>query len=277
MMMAILKGFRKRLDYDSWLTGNAERLKLDRPRIGRAEWVAPIAEAPNGLRPPVSTTDPDARLFRKGAGKEAELCHMGHLMTENWTDSSSTLGSLRPMVQLNAPLPSTWSMTMAKRAAQWGPTRTMTNRRSAIDARTTRHPGYRISMIKRKQIEEPFGWLKTVGGLRKTRHRGRDLVEWFFVLTATAYNLIRIPTILAAAGWVCLEHGKWPIYEQIFGRYMSRRRYQNTIPWFAAIQTMEILASNDGFSASRSANMTVSWRRSAASCAFGSISAVAEA
>ena len=67
------------------------------------------------------------------------------------------------------------------------------NRRSAIDARTTRHPGYRISTIKRKQIEEAFGWMKTVGGLRKTRHRGRALVEWFFVLTATAYNLVRIP------------------------------------------------------------------------------------
>jgi IS5 family transposase len=68
-----------------------------------------------------------------------------------------------------------------------------TNRRSAIDLRTTRHPGYRISTIKRKRIEEPFGWMKTVGGLRKTRHRGRGLVEWFFVLTATAYNLIRMP------------------------------------------------------------------------------------
>jgi hypothetical protein len=75
-----------------------------------------------------------------------------------------------------------------------------TNRRSAIDARTTRRPDYRVSMIKRKQIEEPFGWLKTVGRLRKTRHRGRDLIEWFFVLTATAYNLIRIPTSLATAG-----------------------------------------------------------------------------
>jgi hypothetical protein len=75
-----------------------------------------------------------------------------------------------------------------------------TNRRSAIDARTTRHPGYRISTIKRKRIEEPFGWMKTVGGLRKTRHRGRGLVEWFFVLTATAYNLIRIPKIVAASG-----------------------------------------------------------------------------
>jgi hypothetical protein len=74
------------------------------------------------------------------------------------------------------------------------------NRRSAIDSRTTRHPGYRISTIKRKQIEEAFGWMKTVGGLRKTRHCGRDLVEWFFVLTATAYNLVRIPKILNAAG-----------------------------------------------------------------------------
>jgi len=73
-----------------------------------------------------------------------------------------------------------------------------TNRRSAIDARTTRHPGYRTSTIKRKRIEEPFGWMKTVGGLRKTRHRGRGLVEWFFFLTAAAYNLIRIPKILAA-------------------------------------------------------------------------------
>jgi hypothetical protein len=63
---------------------------------------------------------------------------------------------------------------------------------------TTRHHGYRISTIKRKRIEEPFGWMKTVGGLRKTRHCGRDLVQWFFVLTAAAYNLIRIPKILAA-------------------------------------------------------------------------------
>ena len=75
-----------------------------------------------------------------------------------------------------------------------------TRRRSAIDARTTRHAGYKVSQIKRKRIEEPFGWMKTVGVMRKTRHRGRELVEWFFVLTASAYNLIRIPKILAAAG-----------------------------------------------------------------------------
>ena len=73
-------------------------------------------------------------------------------------------------------------------------------RRLAIDPRTTRHSGYRISTVKRKRIEEPFGWIKTVGGLRKTRHCGRALVEWFFVLTAAAYNLIRIPKILAETG-----------------------------------------------------------------------------
>ena len=73
-------------------------------------------------------------------------------------------------------------------------------RRSAIDARTTRHPGYRTSQISRKRIEEPFGWMKTVGVMRKTRHCGRKLVEWFFVLTAAAYNLVRIRNILAAVG-----------------------------------------------------------------------------
>jgi Transposase DDE domain len=72
-----------------------------------------------------------------------------------------------------------------------------TNRRSGIDGRTTL--GYRVSTIKRKRIEEPFRWIKTVGGLRKTRHRGRGLVAWFFVLTAATYNLIRIPKLLAAA------------------------------------------------------------------------------
>jgi hypothetical protein len=72
-----------------------------------------------------------------------------------------------------------------------------TNRRSAIDARTTRHPGYRISTVKRKRIEEPFGWIKTVGGLRKPPHRGRVPIEWFF---AAACNLVRIPMIPAAMG-----------------------------------------------------------------------------
>ena len=72
------------------------------------------------------------------------------------------------------------------------------NRRSAIDGRTTRHPGYAVSLRIRKRIEEVFGWIKGAG-LRKTRHRGTARVGWMFTLTATAYNLIRLPKLLAAA------------------------------------------------------------------------------
>jgi transposase len=169
-----------------------------------------------------STTDPDARLFRKGAGKEAKLCHMGHLLTENrnglivdarLTEANGTAerATALEMIEDNAKPGSTvggdknydtadFVAGCRERGCTPHVSQNDTNRRSAIDARTTRHPGYRISMIKRKQIEEPFGWMKTTGGLRKTRHRGRDLVEWFFVLTATAYNLVRIPKLLAAMG-----------------------------------------------------------------------------
>ena len=167
-----------------------------------------------------STTDPDARLFRKGAGKEAKLCHMGHLMTEN---RNGLIVDAR-LTEANGTAERTTALDMIEDNVKPGSTvggdknydtadfvagcrecrctphvsQNNTNRRSAIDARTTRHPGYRISTIKRKRIEEPFGWMKTIGGLRKTRHRGRALVEWFFVLTAAAYNLIRIPKLLAA-------------------------------------------------------------------------------
>jgi len=169
-----------------------------------------------------STTDPDARLFRKGAGKEAKLCHMGHLMTEN---RNGLIVDAR-LTEANGTAERTTALDMIEDNAKPGSTvggdknydtadfvagcrerrctphvsQHDTNRRAAIDGPTTRHPGYRISMIKRKQIEEPFGWMKTVGGMRKTRHRGRGLVEWLFVLTAAAYNLIRIPKIIVATG-----------------------------------------------------------------------------
>src|SRR6266852_1469058 len=169
-----------------------------------------------------STTDPDARLFRKGAGKEAKLCHMGHLMMENrnglivdarLTEANGTAerSTALDMIEDNARPGSTvggdknydtadFVAGCRERGCTPHVSQNNANRRSAIDARTTRHPGYRISTIKRKRIEEPFGWMKTVRGLRKTRHRGRGLVEWFFVLTAVAYNLVRVPKLLAATG-----------------------------------------------------------------------------
>ncbi len=72
-------------------------------------------------------------------------------------------------------------------------------RRSAIDRRTTRHAGYAQSQKIRKRIEEGFGWIKTVGGQRKTRFRGKDRIGWAFVFTAAAYNLVRLPKLTGAA------------------------------------------------------------------------------
>ena len=71
-------------------------------------------------------------------------------------------------------------------------------RRSAIDGRTTRHPGYAISQQKRKLVEQGFGWMKTVGGVRKLRHRGGPLVTWIFTFTAAAYNIVRMRRLLPA-------------------------------------------------------------------------------
>ena len=70
---------------------------------------------------------------------------------------------------------------------------------SAIDGRTTRHEGYQVSQRKRKRIEEVFGWMKTVGTLRKTRHRGLQTVRWVFTFTAAAYNLVRMRNLMSPA------------------------------------------------------------------------------
>jgi transposase len=169
-----------------------------------------------------STADPDARLFRKGEGKEAKLCHMGHLMTENRngliidarvTEANGTAERETALetIEDNARPGSTvggdknydtaeFVAGCRERGCTPHVAQNDTNRRSAIDRRTARHPGYAVSQSKRRRLEECFGWIKTVGGLRKTRHRGRAPVEWLFVLTAAAYNLVRIPKLLAATG-----------------------------------------------------------------------------
>ncbi|MGH2819680.1 MAG: IS5 family transposase [Actinomycetota bacterium] len=169
-----------------------------------------------------STTDPDARLFRKGRGKEAKLCHLGHLLMENRnglivdalvTEASGTaerdaaeamLGRQtgRHRATLGADkaydtagfVADLRTLNITPHVAQ-----NTSGRRSAIDARTTRHPGYAASQRIRKRIEESFGWIKTVGGLRKTRHRGTARVGWMFTLTAAACNLVRLPKLLRAA------------------------------------------------------------------------------
>jgi len=170
----------------------------------------------------VSTTDPDARLFRKGRGQEAKLCHMGHLLMENrhglivdalvseatgTAERDAALTMLerqggRHRVTLGADKAYDAADFVADlRAVHVTPhvAQNTSGRRSAIDGRTTRHPGYAVSQRVRKRIEESFGWIKTTAGLRKTRHRGTARVGWMFTLTAAACNLVRLPKLLEAA------------------------------------------------------------------------------
>jgi transposase len=168
-----------------------------------------------------STTDPDARLYRKGRGKEAKLSFMGHALMENRnglivgavatraSGHAERLAAIE-LIEPHAERPQAITLggdkgydakdfvaelrdrTVTPHVAQ-----NDTGRRSAIDRRTTRHPGYDVSMRIRKRIEEAFGWAKTIAGLRKMRHRGLPKVDWQFVLAMTAYNLVRLPKLLA--------------------------------------------------------------------------------
>ena len=166
-----------------------------------------------------STTDPEARLARKGSGKEAKLCYAGHVQMDNRhglvvnTRLTPAGGSAEPQAALAmaAQIVGQRRVTLGAdkaydqkelvrelRAHQVTP-HVARKVHSAIDHRTTRHPGYAISQIKRKRVEEIFGWLKTVAGLRKTRHRGIARVGWTFTFAAAAYNLVRMRNLLLVA------------------------------------------------------------------------------
>jgi transposase len=170
-----------------------------------------------------STTDPDARLYRKGHGKEAKLCFMGHALMENRNGlivgAVATLASghverlaALHLVEPHADRPQkitlggdkgfdTGDFVAELREINVTPhvAQNTNGRRSAIDGRTTRHPGYTVSLRIRKRIEEAFGWAKTVAGLRKARHRGLPKVDWQFTFAMAAYNLVRLPKLLGAA------------------------------------------------------------------------------
>jgi transposase len=168
-----------------------------------------------------STTDPDARLYRKGQGKETKLCFIGHGLMENrhglLVDACLTLAdghaervAALHMIETRADRPRAItlgadkaydtedfvnelrSMNVTPHVAQ-----NTSGRSSAIDSRTTRHSGYVVSQRIRKRVEEAFGWVKTVAGQDKTRFRGRDRVGWAFTFAAAAYNLVRLPKLMA--------------------------------------------------------------------------------
>jgi transposase len=159
-----------------------------------------------------STTDPEALLARKGAGKEAKLSYCGNVLMENRNGLVADVETMQAdgtaerdaAVVMIASVPGDGRVTVGAdkgydtkgfvadaRALNATP-QVAQKKHSAVDGRTTRHEGYRISQQKRKRVEEIFGWMKTIGGLSKLKHRGLELVGWIFTFTAAAYNLVRI-------------------------------------------------------------------------------------
>lgn len=169
-----------------------------------------------------STTDPEALLAKKGTGYEAKLSYRGHVLVENRhglvveaeltaatgtaerdaaaamattiaTSRRATLGADKGY-DTHAFVAACRRLAITPHVAQ-----NTKHRRSAIDARTTRHAGYALSQRFRKRVEEVFGWMKTIGLMRKTRHRGRDRVAWQFLFTAAVYDLMRMRRLITAA------------------------------------------------------------------------------
>lgn len=169
-----------------------------------------------------STTDPDARLYKKAKGQAAKLGYLGHVLMENrnglivdtrLTHATGT-AERAAALEMAAEIPGGHRVTLGGDkgyatqdcVAELRPLKgtphvaqNTNGRRSAIDGRTTRHAGYAISQRKRKRVEEIFGWKKTVGLLRKLRHRGLELVGWLFTFTAAAYNVLRLGKLLEAS------------------------------------------------------------------------------
>jgi transposase len=168
----------------------------------------------------VSTTDPETRLARKSAGREAKLCFMGHALMENRSglivdacltraDGHAERVAALAMIEPRADRPGRITLGADKgydaedfvnelRSMNVVPHVAAKTRSSAIDARTTRHAGYRASQIVRKRIEEAFGWAKAAAGFARARHRGLARVGWQFTLAMAAYDLIRLPKLLSS-------------------------------------------------------------------------------
>src|SRR5579862_4994239 len=214
---------------DAWAS-----MKSFRPKDGSGE---PPAPGRNGERDfhkekrsnetHASTTDPDARLYRKADGRESRLCFMGHLLMENrnalavdaaLTHATGTAEREAALAMLDRRNRSGRITLGADKAydvtafvedlrerkvtphiaVNGSVSKHGVVRKTALDGRTTRHAGYGISLIRRKRIEEVFGWIKAQAGLAKVKLRGCARAEAMFTFTVTAYNLIRLPKLIAA-------------------------------------------------------------------------------
>lgn len=207
---ASMKSFRPRDDKDDGSHGTGRNAPAD----FRGEKRSNATHA--------SRTDPDAMLYKKGPGMEAKLCFIGHGLMENrsglivdarLTRVSGHAERLAALEMIEPHAEQSRAITLGAdrgydaadfvgelREINVRPhvARNTNGRRSAIDGRTTRHAGYAASQRIRKRIEEAFGWIKTIAGLRKTKLRGLAKVDWAFTFAAAAYNLVRLPRLLEA-------------------------------------------------------------------------------
>lgn len=170
-----------------------------------------------------SNTDPDCRIYKKSSGSGAKLCYMGHLLMENRNglvvvpsvthatgtaereaaeEMVSEVAGDQRITLAGDKNYDTSDFVLSLRSMNVTPHVAANTERkggSAIDGRTTRHSGYAVSQKCRKRIEEVFGWMKTVGNLRKIKYRGVPKVSWHFIFTAAAYNLVRMRNLGVAA------------------------------------------------------------------------------
>jgi transposase len=173
-----------------------------------------------------STTDPESMLYRKGKGKEAKLSYMGQLTMENRnglaveacatkaTGTAERDSSLEMIDQVKSKSRSkskkitlggdknydvaAYTKALKEKNVTPHVAQNDTNRKSSIDGRTTRHAGYETSSRKRKLVEEIFGWMKTIGGIKRLRHKGLQMADWTFTFTTAAYNLVRMIKLVPA-------------------------------------------------------------------------------
>ena len=208
---------------EAWASMKSFRPKED-PQAGRSN-------DPPGRNPTVdfrgqkrtnathaSTTDPDARLYKKARGQPAKLCYIGHALMENrnglvvntrLTIAGGT-AETTAATEMIQQVPGLHRITVGAdkaydnrrfvddcRLLRTTPHVTQKEKGSAIDQRTIRHPGYSVSLRIRKRVEEVFAWMKTIGCLHKLHHRGQQRVDAVFTFAATAYNLVRIRNLTA--------------------------------------------------------------------------------
>jgi transposase len=201
---------------EAWASDQSFQKKPDPPKTGtgsRGETLLNDTHA--------STTDPDARKYRKSRGAAFKLVHMGHVLSENRhglavgvrvtvaNPKAERETALELLRAVRGRRPKTVGgdkgyderdfVTGARAMGVTPHVSPHTRRPSQVDARTTRHGSFAVSQRKRKRIEEIFGWIKSVALLRKVRHRGRARVGWMFTMGAAAYNLVRMRTLLSAA------------------------------------------------------------------------------